>query len=187
MGKVHAYRTPGGHRRFSATEIASLAETKEPPVLEGVAAAVINQLRQRYRTVAHSVTTHERWLSDLNDQSRQQFHELGGALLERLGEYLTASTSRERRTGLAEARRLGVCYGQSCAASGLDTARAVEACVLFRRPVLDVLSRALVAHPEQGPELSRIMRDAERFMDEVLANVVTASVESFEGTGRQSA
>ncbi|MBI4214148.1 MAG: MerR family transcriptional regulator [Chloroflexi bacterium] len=174
LGKLHAYRTPGGHRRFSASEIASLAEAEEPPAI-GTVAAVLEQLRQRYRTVAHSIMSHEPRLSDLTAEARQQFHSLGDTLLTRLGDYLTAATAGERRAALAEARSLGAGYSKRCAASGLDTARVVEAYVLFRRPVLDVLSKALVAHPRQGPELSRIMRDAERFMDEVLASVANAS------------
>ncbi len=44
----------------------------------------------------------------------------------------------------------------------------------FRRPLLDVLAHALAAHPTLGGQLGRLMRDAERFMDEVLAGLTGA-------------
>ena len=187
LGKVHAYRTPGGHRRFSSTEIANLSEAGSLQ-FDRVANDVIAQLRQRYHAVAHSVIKRDSSLADLSDEARERFHELGDALLQHLSDYLTAALPGDRRRGLAEARTIGLRYGQSCSASGLDTAGAVDAYLLFRRPFLDVLSAAMGTHPEHRKELSRIMRDAERFMDEVLASVANASEGSAHvGSGGQTA
>lgn len=174
-GKVHAYRTPGGHRRFSALELASLAEAATATSPPRLGETVIHQLRQRYHTVAQSAGTHERWIADLSEATRQRFHELGDSLLARLGAYVTTTNPRERRIALGEARGIAADYGQTCRDAGLDTAQAIEAYVLFRRPVLDVLGKALAAHPDQSPQISRILRDAERFLNEVLERVAGSS------------
>ena len=50
----------------------------------------------------------------------------------------------------------------------------MEAYLLFRRPLLDVLSRGLAGQRGSTFHLGRIMRDAERFMDEVLVGIASA-------------
>lgn len=176
LGKLHAYRTPGGHRRFSAAELASLAETSAvEEAAPSLAETLVQQLKQRYHSVAQSAVAHEAWLAELDPSARQRFHELGDALLGRLRDYVLGTGPRQRRLAFHDARAIGYDYGQMCRAVGLDTARAVEAYVVFRRPVLDVLAKALTVHPEQGAQISRVMRDAERFMDEVLSSIAGAT------------
>ena len=78
-----------------------------------------------------------------------------------------ASCPRQR--ALARAREIAAQYGQVAREVGLATQEAVEAYLLFRRPLLELLARSLAMHPELGGELSPVIRDSERFMDEVLA------------------
>lgn len=178
LGKLHAYRTLGGHRRFSAAELTTLAEHTEAAREPGVVAEIMERLRQRYHGTAQTAAVHERWISELDDEARRRFHGLGESLLAELSNYVSIGGPRARRTALQEARRIGAQYGELCCAAGLDTADAVEAYVLFRRPLLDVLGRVFAAHPDQGAELSRVMRDAEHFMDEVLASVAAGTAAS---------
>lgn len=174
-GKVQAYRTPGGHRRFNAAELATLQARDESSAREGVAASVVAQLRARYRDLARSGATHHGWLGELAPEARQQFHGLGDELLARLGEYLSRRPARARQASLARAREIARSYGLAARAQGIGPAQAVEAYLLFRRPLLDVLARSLAAHPDLGGDLSRIVRDAERFMDDVLSGIARAS------------
>lgn len=175
LGKLHAYRTPGGHRRFRASEIASIAETEAAPRAPAVARMVVEQLRQRYHAVAQSALPSQSWILELDESARAQFHELGDAFLGCLGQYVTTTVGPQRRSILHAGRALAARYGELCRESGLHTGQAVEAYVLFRRPLLDVLGKTLAAHPERGAEVSRIMRDVELFMDEVLASVAGAA------------
>jgi excisionase family DNA binding protein len=173
VGKLRVYRTPGGHRRFSAAEIAALSKTEdfgEPDVANDV----IAQLRSRYRTLAHSPAAHQGWLAAIDDPVRRRFHDLGDQLLELLGQYLASPAARPRHRALERAREIGRQYGVLARSAAADAPRAVEAYLLFRRPVLDVLSRSLLAHAELAPKLSHLMRDAERIMDEVLVGMTDA-------------
>lgn len=178
LGTLHAYRTPGGHRRFSATEIASLAEPTADGERPHITAELMERLRQRYHGAAQSAASHERWISELDDAARSRFHGLGESLLACLSEYVTAPAPAARRAALRNARNIGEQYGALCGAAGLDTKAAIDAYVLFRRPLLDVLGRIITAHPAQSIELSRIMRDAETFMDEVLGSIAHGSAPS---------
>lgn len=168
-GKLRAYRTPGGHRRFSAAELAALSQSGDKSRPSNVAETVISELRSRYRLLAQSPQTHQGWLAAIDEITRRRFHDLGDELLARLGNYLV--TPGQRRRALARAHEIGAEYGRLAHEAGVETTQMVEAYLLFRRPLLDVLARTLSAYPGIGGELGRIMRDAERFMDEVLVGV----------------
>jgi excisionase family DNA binding protein len=175
VGKLRVYRTPGGHRRFSAAELAAFSKTEdfgEPDV----ASDVIVQLRSRYRALAHSPAAHQGWLAAIEDPARRRFHDLGDQLLDLLGEYLGNPAPRPRQRALERAREIGRQYGELARSAAADVSQAVEAYLLFRRPVLDVLSSILMAHAELASQLSHLMRDAERIMDEVLVGMTDAGV-----------
>jgi excisionase family DNA binding protein len=170
-GKVHAYRTPGGHRRFKASELAGLAEGSSPRGSSGLAALLVERLRHRYRNAVRSAATHEGWIAELATDARVEFHQLGEQLLFQLSRYVTSKSGRARRAALEEGRRLGLRYGHLAAAAGLGSSQIVDAYVLFRRPLLDVIRQVIAAESgERGP-ISRFMRDAEAFMDEVLSGI----------------
>jgi excisionase family DNA binding protein len=170
-GKLHAYRTPGGHRRFSAAELAALSQL-EAASLAAVAEGVVAQLRDRYRSLAHSGIAHEGWLGDIAPEARSRYHALGDELLALLAEFLRGPSSKKSRT-IERARAIGAEYGVLARGAGIDTGQAVATYLLFRRPLLEVLSRALSAQRGAAPHLGRIMRDAERFMDEVLVGMAS--------------
>jgi excisionase family DNA binding protein len=174
-GKIRVYRTPGGHRRYSTAEIASLSQTVEEPQTISLTHTIIEQLRSRYRSMAHSQSTQPAWLDRLDPDTRGRFHGLGDELLERLGEYLTARGPRPRQRALSRGWEIAEQYGQVAREAGLDTSQAVDAYLRYRRPVLDVLAKSLASHPKLSTQLGRTMRDAERFMDGVLSGVAHGS------------
>lgn len=183
-GKIHVYRTPGGHRRFRTAEITLLSQVADPTPRETAVGTIVQQIRAKYRGLAQSSTAHQGWIGSIDDAPRQRFHQLGDELLDRLGEYLSASSPSQKHRALARAEEIARQYGQLAGGLGIDTAQAVEAYLLFRRPLLDVLARSLSGHPEMVGQLGRIMRDAERFMDGVLAGVTGASGQPQSGPGK---
>jgi excisionase family DNA binding protein len=173
-GRLGSYRTPGGHRRFSLAELSSLSQSREAPPQE-LTDTLIGQLRSRYRGMARSSQGQQGWWQTLPAPLRERFHELGEEVLVRLGDVLSARSPRDRQRAAAEGRKIGVRYAVLAREAGVDTGQAVEAYLRFRRPLLDVLARALASHPALGEQLSRLMREAERFMDEVLAGLTGAN------------
>jgi excisionase family DNA binding protein len=172
-GKLRVYRTPGGHRRFSADELEALRAPVSPENHLALADAVIADLQSKYRGFAHSAATHQGWLARIASENRPRFQELGDQLLTALGAHLSASSPRLRQRALAQARQLGAGYGLLARELGATPTEAVEAYLLFRRPLLDVLARNLAVRRDPADQLGRIMRDAERFMDGVLVGITT--------------
>jgi excisionase family DNA binding protein len=173
-GRLRSYRTPGGHRRFSLAELTALSQSGDAPP-EELTDTLIGQLRSRYRGMARSSHSQQGWWQSLPTPLRERFHELGEEVLVKLGAALSARSLRERQRAASEGRDIGVRYAALAREAGVDTAQGVEAYLAFRRPLLDVLARALAAHPALGEQLGRLMREAERFMDEVLAGLTGAN------------
>lgn len=176
-GMVQSYRTPGGHRRYRADEIASMSRTASVTAQSPTSLAedLITQLRTRYRALGQSSATHQGWLASLNAPARERFHLLGGELLDRLGDYLLSPSPSRRHRSVVRAQEIAREYTRLAGEAGVGLAEAVEAYLRFRRPLLDVLASNLGSHPELGSQLGRIMRDAERFMDSVLGAMSSVS------------
>jgi len=171
-GKLQAFRTPGGHRRFSAAEITALSQQALAPQ-PAVAETVIAELRTRYRDLAQSSVAHQGWLAHIDPVARQHYHDLGDELLGLLADYLAGAPARRLRA-LERAHAIGREYGELAGEARVTTADAVEAYTLFRRPLLDVLLRGLEGRLGARAQLGRVMRDAERLMDEVLVGMAGA-------------
>jgi excisionase family DNA binding protein len=170
-GKLKVYRTPGGHRRFSADELRALRQPTDPEPGRSPAEAVIADLSSKYRGFAHSAATHQGWLANIEGENRLQFQQMGDEMLSALGAFLTAESPTARQRALTRAEELGSLYGIRAHRLGASATDAVEAYLLFRRPLLDVLAISLETRRDPPDQLGRIMRDAERFMDTVLVAI----------------
>jgi len=185
MGKVRVFRTPGGHRRFSAAEIEALSQSADLEPREALARGLVADLRAKYRAFAHSPAAHHGWLASIDENTRRRFHEVGDELLAHLGEYLTDGSPRQRQRALGRARETAAQYGMLAREVGVGTTEVVGAYLVFRRPLLDVLARSLSTRPELSSQLGRIMRDAERFMDDVLVGITEASASALPHHARE--
>ena len=65
-GKVQVYRTPGGHRRFSAAELAVLQHGTDTPPSPALADTVVAELQSKYRGFSNSAATHHGWLAGID-------------------------------------------------------------------------------------------------------------------------
>src|SRR5690606_13407436 len=94
-GRLRVYRTPGGHRRFSLSDLESMVEgenrNRGAEEIERLAVAKIRRQLQRARQQEHG------WYSSLSETNRQLLRDLGRRLVEMAGEYLD---KRSRRSGL---------------------------------------------------------------------------------------
>jgi excisionase family DNA binding protein len=128
-GRLRVYRTPGGHRRFSLSDlegmVAGEGRNRGSEEIERIAAAKIRRQLQRARQQEQG------WYMSLSDANRDRLRELGKRLLEMAGEYMD---KRTRRTGLLdEALEVGGEYGRVLLDAGLPLPSAVGAYIGFRK------------------------------------------------------
>jgi excisionase family DNA binding protein len=128
-GRLRVYRTPGGHRRFSLTDLESMVggdnRHRGSEEIERIAVAKIRRQLQRARQQEHG------WYATLSDHNRDLLRDLGRRLVEMAGEYVD---KRTRRSGLLEeAMQVGEEYGRILIDAGLPLPNAVNAYIGFRK------------------------------------------------------
>ncbi len=167
-GKVRVFRTPGGHRRFTAADVAVLLEASPPPA--GRLDAV------QSRSTPREWMASRPWYARLTEASRGQARSLCGQLMETLSTYLADAAARTRC--LAQGRSLGAALGIEVAGWGLTPAQSTEVFLHFKMMVTE----ALAAPPHGTFGQVRSMRDADVFLGEVLQAMIEAHEEGRGGS-----
>lgn len=122
-GHIRTYRTPGGHRRFSATDVLEIgAESK--PDLSLLMQATVGQARI---ATAGGRLESETWYARFDDAAKQRQRELGIELVQMLVTFLGES----ERDWSADIARLGRRYADLARGSGLSLGDAMRAFHLF--------------------------------------------------------
>jgi excisionase family DNA binding protein len=141
-GYLRVYRTPGGHRRFSAEDVngitrqagpGSAAAVRESPLLERSA------LRRIRRRLSHEDVVRQSWYQSVEEEGRDRMRLFGRRLLSLLLQEAPAGgkVRGRRQEALEESLMLGHEYGAEMAERGVSLKDTVEAFIFFRAMVLD--------------------------------------------------
>ena len=130
-GRLRAYRTPGGHRRFSQGDldemVSSVGSYQSGGKVERLAVTRIRRQLQSAREQENG------WYASLSDSNRRQLRELGRGLIDMVGQYLE---KRSRRADLLEeALDVGSAYGRILIDAGLPLPSAIGAYIGFRKTI----------------------------------------------------
>jgi excisionase family DNA binding protein len=170
-GLVRAFRTPGGHRRFSLEDIQALVQGAGARPNERVGpegAAVLPRIRRR---VDEARPAPPRWMTSFDDVGQQRMRTLGRQLLELCMDTVHAP---ERRDLVKAATALGHEYGVEIAGRGVALPEAVEGFVFFRHITVDAIKPALQQSGGQPAVVSRVWQQLGRLTDEVLLGLTRA-------------
>ncbi|HXX36951.1 MAG TPA: helix-turn-helix domain-containing protein [bacterium] len=157
-GKVRVYRTPGGHRRFNASDVDTLL--REAP-------------RHHFARPPRSSETESPrhwfasrpWFTRVDDDAWKRARVQCARLMHALEGYLDA---RAEMQDLGGARRIGADLGREVARWGLTPAQSTEVFLHFKRGVFDMLSAA----PRAPSGRIRSLRDADAFLGEALQAMI---------------
>jgi excisionase family DNA binding protein len=178
-GRVRSFRTPGGHRRFSAEDVEALltALSAQPPAeLELLQNAALGRARRE----AAARLGGEAWYRLLDPGSRDRFRHLGRELLSLLARWL--APRGEPDEALEGARRAAREQGRLAARCGLTTAEAVRAHTRFRDMLIETVlqMKAVQDAGRAAPDAVGLYRQVGTFLDEVLVTYLDAF---WEGAG----
>ena len=168
-GRIKAYTTPGGHRRFSLAAVEAMLpadRTRRPSM------ALLGETPDRvWRLLgAHGRRPPARapWLSWIDEQQRGAFRERGRALAAALLAYLDGSSTREDRERLRECDLAASEYGRIAALAGLSLAEAVEAFLRFRGPFMAEMAGLSRRQRLDTVEATELLQKAEVALDRLL-------------------
>ena len=151
-GRVEAFTTPGGHRRFDPREIERLLETRHPgaaslPPLASLGATT-DRMSRVYRESYATAGPNDGVRSAIPASSREAFRTDGRGLVASLVAYLDAEDDDARAAAEARAADLTDDLAKRLAAAGLSLTEAVGP---LRRGAAAVPGRARVRSPGVGP------------------------------------
>ena len=147
QGRIRAYRTPGGHRRFSREDVEAITQSAGPPQAADRQRDLGDLALRRIRRRLHGRSIEaEPWHEQFDDSSRSRMRLFGRRLLTLTTDYI--NRRRRRPELLEEARFLGQDYGQEMVRQMLSLEDAMRAFSFFRNYLLDGLQNAL------GPSIS---------------------------------
>jgi excisionase family DNA binding protein len=173
-GRLRAFRTPGGHRRFSLTNLEEMvagdSRHRSSEEVERLAVSRIRRQLQRARE------QDDGWYASLSEENRQQLRDLGRRLIEMAGEYLD---KRSRRTSLLdEALEVGGAYGRVLIDAGLPLASAVGAYIGFRKTMDETTRQAAIRESLPVEDALSAIGQVHTLGDQVLLGI-SAAYEAF--------
>ncbi len=161
-GSMRCLRTPGGHRRFRAAELAAWVNGRQTTEIR--LQNVVGLTRQE---MARGHVSGEAWyLAFDQEEDRQRMRDAGRRLLGLGLQY--AGRTLDSEPVLQEGRRIGHFYGEQCARRSMSLVDAVRAFFFFRESLLRAARPGLVTAGQYDVEDVRIHRRLRQFLDEVM-------------------
>jgi excisionase family DNA binding protein len=184
-GRVRAFTTPGGHRRFRRSALRRLIADEAPDRPSLVRAGVTpSRLARAYRAEARSAAREIPWLVALDEAQRTWFREHGRELAGLLVRYLDAEDAEEGSRHLRAATAEAAAYGRMASGLGVSLSQAVEGFLQFRRPFLHELSAVARRRGFETASTTELIETADRAMDQLLiASMSAHGVERSGGPG----
>lgn len=200
-GRIPAFTTPGGHRRFSRRSLLAMvpARRAERPSLARLGASaerIAGAYRRRPRR--HSIAQDLPWVGELADADRAAFRDQGRHLVELLVAHLDAtggagaasatgapgSAARAGRNAAAadlldEAMRVAAEHGRRMAALGISLTEGVQSFLQFRAPFMGELSSIARRRGLDTREATALLASA----GDVLDRLLMAAIEGYTGAG----
>ncbi len=140
-GKIKAFVTPGGHRRYSRADLKKFVSAH--PRMLGVKDLVseLEENVEQHRAIARKSLSSAAWYNKFTQESQDYFADLGRRLLGLIVKYITEPSKREETMRLAQG--VGHDMGETLAIHGLPLADSVEAFLMNREPVISASTNLL--------------------------------------------
>jgi excisionase family DNA binding protein len=134
-GRIPVMFTPGGHRRFSASEVEQITEERSRlRVVYGLEEIWAEEALSRAR--AEVVTHREQgWLSTFDEDERERKRVLGRRMMGLLLQYVSLSKGGEEI--IEEARSIGREHAENTLRLGMPSSDALRAAMFFRDTAIE--------------------------------------------------
>jgi excisionase family DNA binding protein len=180
-GSLPCFRTPGGHRRFRAADLAAWMEAKQTLALtlrpEILVQSALGFTRQE---MGEKRVSGESWYLAFGEEAdRQQMRDTGRHLFGLAIQYV--SRTRDQEPVLEEGRRIGGFYGEQCARHEVGLANTTRAMFFFRESLLRTVRSGQVVPDQYDAEGVRIEQQLVYFLNEMMF----ACLDGYEATCRR--
>lgn len=171
-GQVRSYRTPGGHRRFSESDLMALTNggaRRGGNQFGGLGEVALARIR---RNLDRGKATDEAWYRGTDEVERERLRALGRRLVDLVPDFLSRGGRKARAQ--AEAAAIGREYGEESHRAGLSSRDAVQAFTFFRRALVEAAKQFAIKEGLGADEAVESREQVAALADEVLIAVLEA-------------
>ena len=171
-GKIGAFITPGGHRRYSRVEIRQFMGLQQR--VHGIKdlVAELKGAASLHHDIALANFTNTSWYNKLSKESQERLAQYGRRLLNLVIKYITEPSKREETIKLVH--NTGSDFGEELAKQGLSLIDSLEAFILHRDPVVNSATHLLKRREALNERAVEAIPLVTHIMDEALVSLVAA-------------
>jgi len=169
-GKIKAFITPGGHRRYARAELKKFIGSHQKTL--GVKDLVIEleETAQQHGEIAQASLKKMAWYDRLDAEAQEHLAELGRRMLNLIIKYVTEPSHREETIRLV--RDAGGDHGETLARLGLPLTDSVEAFLLHRAPIMNAATHLMKKREAFTGRVVEAIPMVAHVMDEALVALV---------------
>jgi len=170
-GKVKAFITPGGHRRYDKTELRSFIGKEHR--IHGIKDLVssIENTPALHRQLAHTHFSTATWYQKLDMQTQKHLADSGRELLQLVTKYLIEPAKRKETED--RVKNIGREFGKEAAKMGLSITEAIEAFMLHRNPLTNAVTDLMKRRESLNEQAVEAIPLLNHIMDETLIAMVS--------------
>ena len=184
-GKIKAFITPGGHRRYARAELKKFMSSR-PRTLDIKDLAVeLEETAPQHREIARSSLKNTDWYNKLNEESQAHLADLGRRMLNLIIKYITEPSRRKETNRLV--RDVGRDHGETLARLELPLTDSVEAFLLHRDPIMNAATHLMRKREAFTGRVVKAIPMVAHIMDESLVALVAAHQQYHNGIQTDSA
>ncbi len=171
-GKIKAFVTPGGHRRYLVADLKKFMSSHQKTVGIRDLVVELEDAVHPLREIARTTLSAKAWYSKLDTDSQRRLASLGRNMLQVIIKY-AAEPSRREET-MIMARNIGHDFGQTLAKLGLPLTDSVEAFILHRDPIMGAATHLMKRREAFTGRFVEAIPLVAHVMDEALVSLVAA-------------
>lgn len=171
-GKIKAFITPGGHRRYSPVELRKFISTTRRTFNIKDLVTELQETVPALRETGRPFLSHAPWYSQLSTESREHLAEMGRNILGLIIRYVAEPSKREDTLNMA--RDAGRGFGETLAQLGLPLTDAVEAFIRHRDPIMNAATHLMHKREALNQRIVKSIPLVAHVMDEALVALVAA-------------
>ena len=169
-GKVRAFITPGGHRRYPKDELLKLIGTHRHGVKEMIEKMELTP--SLHLQIAQEKFAQTSWYRNLDVDSRRQLGGYGRKILNLAIAYVAKPRKRDETLKLAQ--ELGYELGKKLASLGLSLSDSLEAFLWHRSPGMNVIAGLTKGGGALSRGVVNLIPSVNHLLDEILLSLVKA-------------
>lgn len=175
-GKIKAFITPGGHRRYSMLNLKKFMGTQHKSQGIKDLATRLEYTAPVHREIAASYFQRSDLYSKLNPEAQQYFASLGRSFLNLLIKFVSEPLKREEN--LKQVKEAGSAFGRMAARQGLTLTETMQAFIQHRHPILKVTTDMMKKHENVNRRIIDSILLVNQALDQALLSLVVSHQQS---------